>query len=193
MKPGDVIDGYELKWRLGAGASAQVFLARHRETGTDAAIKLLSDDASIGMRRVFMSEARTLARLKHQHIISVYGMGSDYLITSYVEGNDLSHRLQSPLSPALAVRIIVQIGGGLAHAHGHGIIHRDIKPGNILIDKSDNAYLGDFGLAIMASESRASRTGTPAYMAPEIAAAACPPGVSSDVSRTIFLPSVMVS
>lgn len=181
MKPGDVIDGYELKWRLGAGASAQVFLARHRETGTDAAIKLLSDDASIGMRRVFMSEARTLARLKHQHIISVYGIGSDYLITSYVEGNDLSHRLQSPLSPALAVRIIVQIGGGLAHAHEHGIIHRDIKPANILIDKSDNAYLGDFGLAIMASESRASRTGTPAYMAPEIAAAACPPGVSSDL------------
>ncbi len=151
----------------------EVWLAWHRRTGGAAALKLLRDTPGLSGRgkRLFARESRAIARLAHPNIVSLYEVGADHLAMAYVDGPNLAQRLQTPVEPATAVHLALQMADALAHAHERGVVHRDVKPSNILLDTWGNAYLGDFGLALLAEDQDADlselRAGTPGYMAPE--------------------------
>ena len=122
------------------------------------------------VQRFFAREQRAIARLAHPHIVRLLDFGPGFLVTAFVDGHDLARRLQTPIDPAAAVRYVVQIASALAHAHANGVVHRDVKPSNILIDARENAYLADFGLAAILDDADIAsidRAGTPAFMAPE--------------------------
>src|SRR5205085_272947 len=113
---------------------------------------------------------RAVARLSHPHIVSTFDLAATCLVMAYVDGADLGQRVaRGAIVPRDAVVWTLQIASALAHAHARGIVHRDVKPSNILIDGRGNALLADFGAAHFlddAGHDRA-RIGTPAYMAPE--------------------------
>src|SRR5262249_17499097 len=88
-------------------------------------------------------------------------------VTAYADGGDLARRLHTPLPAADAVRLTLQVAAALEHAHARGVVHRDVKPGNILLDRRGNAFLADFGLAFVAGGTGHHAAGTPQYMAPE--------------------------
>lgn len=166
-RPGDVYGGYQLKWLVGVGAAGQVWRAEHRVSAGEAAVKILSITASAAVRKAFVEEARVIASLAHPHIVSLYTSGEDYLVTAFIDGANLARRLLTPLSPAAAVRITMEICSALEHAHSRGVVHRDVKPENIVLDQRGTAYLTDFGLAALQSEGAAAPGGTRAYMPPD--------------------------
>jgi serine/threonine-protein kinase len=150
----------------------------------DLAIKIMAMQLAENEEFVarFEREARVIARLQHPHILPVIDFGREagfiYLVMRLVEGGVLSERLmRTTLSVRQADRFLTQIGAALEYAHLRGVIHRDLKPNNVLLDEEDNAYLTDFGIAKMlagtSSTSQQNLTatgsvmGTPAYMAPE--------------------------
>jgi serine/threonine-protein kinase len=161
------VGGYRLERRLGRGAMGEVWLGRHGESGGIAAVKVLRNE--MRKHQWFERERRAIARLSHPNIVGLYDLGPDYLITAYVHGPNLQHRMRAPIEPALALRVARQIASALDHAHESGVVHRDVKPSNILLDEEENAYLADFGIARLLDEDSASDVGagTPAYMAPE--------------------------
>ena len=114
----------------------------------------------------FEQEARAIAALNHPHICQIYDVGPDYLVLEYIEGSPI----QGPMAEADAVRAALQIAAALEAAHAKGILHRDLKPGNILMTAT-GAKLLDFGLAKLVSDDQATNTigvsGTPLYMSPE--------------------------
>jgi serine/threonine protein kinase len=171
-EPPRIVGDYVLKRRLGSGAMGEVWLGWHRFTESLGAVKLLKETAALRgrVRRALDREQRAIARLSHPNIVSLHDVGPDYIVTAYIDGPNLAQRLSTPIEPASAIRIAVQIASALAHAHVHGVVHRDVKPGNVLLDSAGNGYLADFGLAMLAGESlegRSLRAGTPGYMAPE--------------------------
>lgn len=166
-KPGDVYGGYQLKWLVGVGAAGQVWRAEHRVSAGEAAVKILSVTASPSVRKAFVEEARVIASLAHPHIVSLYTSGEDYLVTAFIDGSNLARRLLTPLSPAAAVGITLEICSALEHTHSRGIVHRDIKPENIVLDQRGTAYLTDFGLAALQSERAVAAGGTRAYIPPD--------------------------
>ena len=107
--------------------------------------------------------------MSHPHIVPLFGVGSNYLATAYVNGSDLARRLQTAIDPARAVAIALEIASALEHAHARGVVHRDVKPSNILLDAQGTSFLADFGLAELLDEaaSLTDRVGTPQFMAPE--------------------------
>jgi hypothetical protein len=120
------------------------------------------------VRKTFDRERRAIGRLGHPHIVALFDVGPDWLATAYVDGTDLARRLKTPIDPATAVHITLQVASALAHAHAYGVVHRDVKPSNILIDTAGNAFLADFGLALLPEAiDDEHRVGTPAFMAPE--------------------------
>jgi pimeloyl-ACP methyl ester carboxylesterase len=136
--------------------------------GTLGAVKRVSPIVAGPVEDFFRREGRAIARLAHPHIVPVVEVGEDFLVTAFVDGSNLARRLQTPIDPATAVRIVRQIASALAHAHERGVVHRDVKPSNILIDTRGNAYLADFGVATFADEDTRHRVaGTPRFMAPE--------------------------
>jgi serine/threonine-protein kinase len=162
-----VVAGYRLERRLGTGGSGEVWLGRHQRTGGVAAVKLLKKRRATSSS-AFAREERAIARLHHPHIVSLFEAGPDYLVTAFVDGGDLQRRQRELVPPQQALDWIRQVGSALEHAHMRGVIHRDVKPGNILLDGRGNAYLSDFGLALLpAEEAPPDLGGTPAYMAPE--------------------------
>jgi serine/threonine-protein kinase len=167
------VGDYQLLRRLGSGSMGEVWLGRHQVTGTLAALKLLRQNVKSRDRilRTFVRERRAVARLSHPHIVALFDVGPDWLATAYVDGTDLARRLKTPIDPATAVHITLQIASALAHAHAYGVVHRDVKPSNILIDTAGNAFLADFGLAQLPDDlglpGAENRVGTPAFMAPE--------------------------
>lgn len=175
---GERLGPYQLVEQVGAGGMAAVFRAVDSRSGVERAVKVLSP--SIGndeqFVRRFRREGKLLARLKHPHIIPVLDYGETgkkfYLVMPFIEGETLQRKLvHRRFSEAEIRRWIRQVAGALEFAHQRGVIHRDVKPSNVLVDKSGDAYLMDFGLARLA-ESSGSLTGslllgTPAYVSPE--------------------------
>jgi serine/threonine-protein kinase len=173
---------YRVLRTLGEGAAGTVYLVEHAKLGRQAALKVLHPEvaaiAEVGAR--FLREGRAASRVRHPGVIDVfdYGVYSDgrpFLVMEYVEGETLEHAIDHgpPLSPLRAVRIARQIASVLDAVHAAGIVHRDVKPSNVLIAPGDVVKLGDFGVAKVPDHDTAKMTnagaliGTPTYMAPE--------------------------
>jgi len=172
---------YEILKKLGQGGFASVYLAKDTMLGRKVAIKVLdaqlpANDPTFLKR--FEREAQTVAQLNHPHIIDVYEFGQAeghyFIVMPYLSGPDLAHLLQQqgPLSVEQVIRITEQVGAALDYAHNQGVIHRDIKPPNVIFNEQGQAILTDFGIVKLANETTAlTQTGgvigTPYYMAPE--------------------------
>jgi len=172
------IGRYEIKTELGRGGMATVFRAYDPQFKRDVAIKVLPKEFlhDKEFRSRFEREATTIAALEHSAIVPVYDFGEDdgqpYLVMRYMGGDSLKERIdQGALPLEDVVRIVDRIAPALDYAHSQGVIHRDLKPDNILFDQQNVPYLADFGIAKLA-ETSATLTGnaivgTPAYMSPE--------------------------
>lgn len=175
---GQQLGGYEITDEIGQGGMATVYRAWDPSVERYVAIKLLHPDytADDEFRFRFDREALTVAQLEHLHIVPLYAYGEQdgvlYLVMRYMPAGALSRVLaQGPLDLKEAARMLRQMAGALDYAHQRGVLHRDLKPGNILIDADRNAYLTDFGLAKWV-DSAVQITGefiigTPYYMSPE--------------------------
>lgn len=158
---------------------ASVYLGHQQDIDRDVAIKVLPPHPGQDSRFVerFRLEARTIARLQHPHILPVYDYGDEdgilYLVMAYVRGGSLADRIRKgAMSPADAERLMTQMGSALDYAHRQNVVHRDVKPANILLDHEGHALLTDFGIVkLMEGSSQLTGTGgligTPAYMSPE--------------------------
>jgi eukaryotic-like serine/threonine-protein kinase len=189
-----ISDRYRLDSRLGAGGMSTVFVALDQVLEREVAVKLLAEhlaeDGNFVAR--FRREALAAARLVHPHIVQVYDSGQDsatgrhYIVMEYVEGKSCADLLreQKQVPVREAVRIISQACSGLHYAHRHGVIHRDVKPGNLLLDRDGVVKLADFGIAKAAEDSQITQLGsvlgTAAYLSPERTQGE-PASTSSDV------------
>ena len=170
---------YRIEAALGRGGMGQVYRARHVTLDRVCAVKILSAQlvADPVYRGRFLQEARAVARLNHPNIVTVYDAGvSDgnyYIAMQFVDGVSLNERLaRGPLSLDEALEIIAPVAAALDYAHAQGLVHRDVKPGNILIGSDGHVFLADFGIARTVTQDVRLTTsgmmvGTPAYMAPE--------------------------
>ena len=161
---------YEIEAPLGRGGMSFVYLARERRLDRRVAIKVLSPELAVddAYRRLFLHEARTVAALTHPNIVPIHAVGEvgDFVFfaMAYVEGDTLAQRIATvgPLNPHRAARLLCDIGDALGFAHARGVVHRDVKPDNILIDAATGrALLSDFGIA-HASPATVARLGRPA-------------------------------
>jgi len=180
---GSVVDNrYDIVRPLGSGGMGEVYLARDRTLGRDVALKVLrsqyADDRESAER--FKREATSAAGLSHPNIVQVYDRGdteegSSYIAMEYVPGGTLKERIvaEGPLDAGLAASYGYQVAEALGAAHAKGVVHRDIKPQNVLITASGTAKVGDFGIARAASAAGDAQTktgavmGTASYMSPE--------------------------
>ncbi|RLB64602.1 MAG: hypothetical protein DRI90_04160, partial [Deltaproteobacteria bacterium] len=193
--PGMMIDHYRLMRRIGHGGMGEVHLARDIKLGRKVALKLVHPkqfDSPETVER-FIVEARLTARFNHPHIVTIYGVGEHdgrpYLALEYLEGQDLGARMgERPLSVREAMRIGLAVAEALLEAHAHGVLHRDLKPGNVMIGRDGLVRVLDFGLSkaldtqgpvsVRLPEQPSSQPpppdehdswgfGTPKYLAPE--------------------------
>jgi serine/threonine protein kinase len=176
---------YRLERELGAGGMATVYLAEDVQRHRQVAIKVLYEDLahSLGAAR-FMREIEIASRLQHPNILTLLGSGEAlgflYYVMPYVEGQSLRPRLmrEGELPVGDAVRLLIEVVDALAYAHAHGVVHRDIKPDNVMLS-GRHALVTDFGVAMAIREAGGPSTitsagvalGTPAYMSPEQASA----------------------
>ena len=169
---------FELLAPLGRGTFGTVWKARDSQLDRLVAIKIPHRDTlTPDEMEPFLREARAVAQLRHPNIVGVHESGIEaqtvYIVCDLIDGVTLSDRLSSGLlDAATTVDIAIQIAEGMQHAHDQGVIHRDLKPGNILIDQSGHPHIADFGLAKRESGDRTIASegqllGTPAYMSPE--------------------------
>lgn len=177
----DRIDRYEIVAELGRGATGIVYKARDPELDRLVAIKTLRAARELPaeqcgeLQRRLRSEAATVARLNHPNIIAIHDVvvwhDTPCIVMEYVEGWTLAHLITgSPLVPAQAIHIVLQMCDALEYAHALGVVHRDIKPGNILMSETGLAKLGDFSIAQLTGpggEETGALVGTPGYIAPE--------------------------
>ncbi len=175
--------GYVLERVLGEGSMGRVYLARDPRLGRRIAIKILHPELceQPRARHRFLREARVMARLDHPNVVRVFASGEIdtqlFFVMEYVAGESLSHRIWSaaPLPLEEACRIVLESTAALEAAWTLGIVHRDVKPTNILLDSSGRVHVADFGLAKPTAwddgitlPNRPALTGTPLYVAPEI-------------------------
>ncbi len=175
---GKKIGEYEIVEHVGHGVAADVYKAYQAKLDRHVAIKILSPTfvSEQAFLARFVREAQAVARLDHPNILPVYDFDRQddlvYIVVQYVESGSLDDLLGQPLPLNLTLRILEQVGSALSHAHQRGIVHRDVKPGNILLGPDNWVLLTDFGL-VKILETPANLTpsgmslGTPAYMAPE--------------------------
>jgi hypothetical protein len=175
---GRTLGKYQIVEQVGKGGMATVFKAFQPGLDRYVAVKVLPAYYAHeeGFSQRFVREAKAIARLDHPNILPVYDFGQSdglsYIVMKYVTAGTLKDRLGKPLTAQESLGILQQIAAALDHAHDRGLLHRDVKPGNILIDESGWVYLSDFGLAKMVEGSveltdTGTGVGTPAYMSPE--------------------------
>ncbi len=186
LETGGVVGGYRIESLLGRGGMATVYLAEDGRLKRKVALKILSPELSAdeAFRRRFVDESERLASVDHPNIIPVYEAGQDeghlFIAMRYVDSTDLKELIASEghLAPERAISLVTQVAGALDAAHAKGLVHRDVKPANVLVavgsgaDGSDHAYLSDFGLTKRTQETSGltktgSFMGTIDYVAPE--------------------------
>ncbi len=176
-------EGYAVERELGRGGMGTVYLARDLALDRLVAVKMLNPDLAMreDLRERFLRESRTTASFSHPHIVSVHAIierpGIFGFVMSYIDGETLSARVrrEGPMLPSDAVRLLREVAWGLAYAAGRGVVHRDVKPDNIIIERATGrAVITDFGIARTETASGLTGVGqvvgTPLYMSPEQAA-----------------------
>ena len=176
---GQHIGNYRLSHLLGRGGFADVYLGQHIYLETQAAIKVLHTRLGSSDLEGFLSEARTIARLEHPHIVRILDFGQEdgvpFLVMAYAPNGTLRARHPRGTTVPLIniLQYVKQIASALQYAHEHKVIHRDVKPENMLLGRTDEVLLSDFGIALVAQTTQAldiqvqDKIGTVAYMAPE--------------------------
>jgi predicted Ser/Thr protein kinase/Flp pilus assembly protein TadD len=177
---GEQIGPYQIIEQLGAGGMATVYKAYQPQLDRYVAIKVLHTvlkEADPTFRERFDREAKIVAKLEHPNIVPIYDFAyhrdDPYLVMRYVEGQTLKARMDSaPLSREQMTYVAVSVASALAYAHRNDVLHRDVKPSNILLDREGKVYLADFGLARIASSGESTLSqdmmlGTPSYISPE--------------------------
>jgi WD40 repeat protein/DNA-binding SARP family transcriptional activator len=174
---GRAVRGYELREQVGGGDFGVVYRAYQPSVGREVAIKVIRPELVNQPRfvRGFEAEAQLVAQLEHPHVVVLYDYWRDpegaFLVMRWLRGGSLRQSLQRgpwKLEPALG--LLAQVGSALAYAHRQGVVHRDVKPANVLLDEEGNAYLSDFGIAArLADPDDPGRpvTSSPAYVPPE--------------------------
>jgi tRNA A-37 threonylcarbamoyl transferase component Bud32 len=183
---------YEIRSVLGRGGMAEVYLGTDRVLGRQVAVKVLDPrfarDASFLTR--FRREAQSAAALSHPNVVNVFDTGSDngthFIVMEYIQGKPLSQVIKdAPLLPQRAVEIAQSVAAALAFAHEHGIVHRDVKPGNIMITPTGDVKVMDFGIARATTSESLTQTatvlGTATYFSPEQAQ-----GASVDARSDVY-------
>lgn len=170
---------YEIVRNIGEGGMSKVYLAHDVILDRDVAIKVLNYDFANeeALKRRFKREALSATSLTHPHIVDIFDVGEEdelhYLVMEYIEGQTLKQFIKDngPLTPEQSLPIMQQIVSALANAHHNGIVHRDVKPQNILMDSDGNAKITDFGIAMALSATAHTKTnsviGTVHYLSPE--------------------------
>jgi serine/threonine protein kinase len=170
---------YHILEQISSGGMSTVYKAYHAALDRYVAVKVLSEQMSLDseIRQRFQQEVKVTAKLEHAHILPIYDYGHTesrlYLVVRYVDSGTLKDRLsEGKLDLSEVQRILHQVGEALAYAHHMGVVHRDVKPSNVLLDAQGDCFLTDFGLArIMEASTHLTATGvgmgTPAYMSPE--------------------------
>ncbi|WP_155770023.1 serine/threonine-protein kinase, partial [Mycobacterium asiaticum] len=178
-REGSMFGPYRLKRPLGRGGMGEVYEAEHTVKGWTVAVKLMSENVSKDpvFRERMKREARIAGRLQEPHVVPIHDYGEIdgqlFLEMRLVEGTDLDKLIarEGPPTPSRAVAIITQIASALDAAHAAGVMHRDVKPPNILVTRDDFAYLVDFGIASATTDEKITQMGTAVgtwkYMAPE--------------------------
>ena len=171
LSPGDVFGGYRIEAVAGRGGMGVVYRAVQLDLGRPVALKLIAADraADPDFRERFQRESRMAAAIDHPNVVPVHGAGEEdgqlYLVMRYVRGTDLHALIKrdGPLAPERAAAIVAQVASALDAAHAAGLVHRDVKPANVLLGGSEleeHAYLSDFGLTrLLASETQLTETG----------------------------------
>ena len=180
LRAGDQLAGYRIEAVAGRGGMGLVYRARQRRPDRIVALKVIVPALAADpvFRGRFERESNLAAQIEHPNVIPVYEIGEEdellYIAMRFIAGVDLGALLNQsgPLPPERATRLIAQVGDALDAAHERGLVHRDIKPGNVLIDASDHVYLTDFGLTKRTDETKGMTAtgmfvGTVDYIAPE--------------------------
>ncbi len=175
LRPGDRVGRFEILREIGRGGFGVVFEARDTGLGRSVALKLLRPGARLrtaARQDTILREAEAVARLAHSNIVTLHDFGTcdagPYLIMELLHGESLQRRLRrEPFPLREALRISIELARALDHAHAAGILHRDLKPGNLFLARDGDVKVLDFGLALVFGSAGHQAGGTPAYMSPE--------------------------
>jgi hypothetical protein len=200
---GHTLGPYQVLEKIGRGGMADVYKGFHPALNRYVAIKIVGQflEADPSFAQLFQREAQAIASLRHPSIVQVFDFGvqsfgspadtAPYLVMEYVQGRDLRaemkqrHAAGEPFTPGEVLHLLSQVADALDYAHQHGVVHRDVKPGNILITDDGRAILSDFGLAMLSKRasqiSSGQSFGTPEYIAPEQAIDSRAAGPQSDI------------
>jgi tRNA A-37 threonylcarbamoyl transferase component Bud32 len=197
LTPQSLADGrYVLVEPIGSGGAAEVWKVRDTQLDVDRAVKILTPAGSERktLRRRLRAEAKILARINHPHVLRVMDIGQegqrDYIVMDLLTNGSIADRVtrDGPLSPGHAVTLTLEVLSALAAAHGQAVVHRDVKPQNILIAEDGRAVLADFGIALIEEGDRRTRTGVAmgsfAFMPPEQRIDAKRVGPTADIYAT---------